>query len=64
MSPEEFQAWLDRMEWTKKTAASALKVHPNTITQYVKEGAPEMVRLACLALYHRVNAPGSTPWKP
>jgi len=57
MTAEAFSAWLNAMDWTKARAARELDVHPNTVHTYTKEGAPKLVRLACLALFSRLNIP-------
>jgi len=56
MTGEEFQDWQTRMGFNCGEAASALNIHPNTIVRYREKGGPYMLRLACLALYHRLGS--------
>lgn len=61
MTGEEFQDWQTRMGFNCGEAASALNIHPNTIVRYREKGGPYMLRLACLALYHRLANIASDP---
>jgi transcriptional regulator with XRE-family HTH domain len=55
MTASDFTAWLSAMNITAAEAARLLGVTPNTITRYKRKGGPVMLRLACAALYHRLE---------
>jgi transcriptional regulator with XRE-family HTH domain len=55
MTGEQFREWLHLMSISAAEAARRLDVSPNTITRYKKAGGPRMLRLACLALFHRLE---------
>lgn len=55
-----FQSWLEAMKCSAAEAARLLGVHPNTITAWKQDGAPQHVALACQALYRRLPAWGSS----
>lgn len=55
MTAKEFTDWLALMGVSAAKAARLLGVTPNTITRYKSKGGPKMLRLACAALYHRLE---------
>lgn len=57
MTPQSMRSWLAAMKISAAEGARLLGVHPNTMTKYKAEGAPQHVALACAALYHRLE-----PW--
>jgi len=52
------RSWLAAMKISAAEGARLLGIHPNTMTRYKTEGAPEHIALACAALYHRLQ-----PWE-
>ncbi len=50
MTTEELNAWLISMNWNQQRAAKELGVSRNSLSKYMKHGAPQLVALACLAL--------------
>lgn len=61
MTARQFEAWLSTTGMSGVEAAQALGVHPNSITRFRQRGGPHTLRLACLALYHRLDG-SSLPW--
>jgi hypothetical protein len=62
MTAEAFRQWLAAMIAAgqisdQRDAARLLGIHPNTITNYVRDGAPLVVAHACSNLWHRLG-----PW--
>jgi hypothetical protein len=63
MSAEDFVKWMLSMGIGDGEAASLLGLHRNTVANYKKHGAPEVVGLACLALFHRLDQKGKVSWQ-
>ncbi|XWN30019.1 MAG: hypothetical protein ROR55_21380 [Devosia sp.] len=57
MDASSFRSWQDAMGLNNRAAAEALGVHPNTVAKFRREGGAQILRLACAALYHRLEAP-------
>lgn len=57
MTAQQFRDWIRAMDISAAKAAELLGVHPNTMTKYSRDGAPQHIALACSAVYHRLE-----PW--
>jgi hypothetical protein len=55
MTAEQFRQWLAAMKISGAEASRLLDVNVNTITRYKRNGGPQMLALACAALYHRLK---------
>lgn len=52
MSRTDFKTWMDRNGLNEIDVASLLKIHPNTVTRFLK-GDPKM-RRSTLAMFERL----------
>jgi hypothetical protein len=51
----QLNAWLDIMGWSGGRAAREIGVHPNTMSVWRRDGAPNWVKLSCQALFQRTK---------
>lgn len=58
MTAKDFTAWMDHMGWNIQRTAIGLGIGRNTVSLYMKDGAPEHIGLACSALAY-----GLPRWK-
>jgi len=50
MTGEDFTAWMGHMGWNIMQTSNGLGLGRNTVTKYMRDGAPDYIGYACAAL--------------